>query len=248
MGIEKILPLLTKASMIYPLSSDYIFPDPNSAMDEGLLAYGGDLNPNRVLKAYQLGIFPWFNEGDPILWWSPNPRATLFPKQFKLSKSFKRVLRNKPYKVSFDNDFETVIKRCAQIERKDQEGSWIVPQMINTYTILHQRGFAHSVEVYEDDLLIGGLYGVSLGGAFFGESMFSLKKDASKIALYHLCQLCIKMDFDFIDCQVPTAHLQSLGAQLIPRQQFLQMLKRSNSKKTITGSWKEYKIDENSKR
>lgn len=219
------------------LGADYIFPDPRLAMDEGLLAYGGDLNPNRVLKAYQHGIFPWFNPQDPILWWSPNPRAIMLPQEFKVSKSFSRVLRNKNYTIQFDNNFEKVISLCAKIPRKDEGESWIVEAMRQSYTLIHQKGYAHSVEVYMDQKLVGGLYGVSLGAAFFGESMFSLVKDGSKIAFFYLNEFCKHNGFDYIDCQMPTPHLQSLGAKEIEREHFLDMLKLSNKKQTLSGSW-----------
>ncbi len=215
-------------------------------MDEGLLAYGGDLHPDRILKAYTLGIFPWFNQGDPILWWSPNPRMLLFPKQMRISKSFRRVLRNKPYRINFDTDFASTIKACAEIERKDQQGSWIVDDMQRAYTTLHQRGFAHSIEVYEQDTLIGGLYGISYGAAFFGESMFSYKKDGSKIALFYLHALAVEKGFDYIDCQMPTPHLRRMGAKEVDRQTFLKLLQRSNRKNTLFGSWKDLRIDPNS--
>jgi len=223
--------------IIPPLGYDYIFPNPRYATDEGLVAYGGDLNPNRILLAYSKGIFPWFNEGDPILWWSPNPRAILYPKDFKISKSFARTLRNKQYEVKFDCNFEKVVKLCATVPRKGQVGTWIVESMQKSYNIIHQKGFAHSVEVYFDGTLAGGLYGVSLGAAFFGESMFSLQKDASKIALYELSQFCQKNGFDFIDCQIPTKHLLSLGAIKISRDKFLDILEASNQKPTLDGNW-----------
>ena len=223
--------------IIPPLGYDYIFPNPRYASEQGLLAYGGDLNPNRILLAYQKGIFPWFNEGDPILWWSPNPRCILYPQNYKISKSFARTLRNKKYEVKFDFDFETIIKHCANIERVDQDGSWIVESMQKSYNIIHQKGFAHSVEIYFDGSLAGGLYGVSLGAAFFGESMFSLQKDGSKIALFELAQFCQRNGFDFIDCQMPTSHLLSLGAQTMQRDKFLDILQASNQKPTMSGSW-----------
>lgn len=228
------------------LPKEHIFPDPARGMDEGLLAYGGDLHPDRVLKAYTLGIFPWFNEGDPLLWWSPNPRMLLFPQQMRISKSFRRVLRNKPYRVSFDTDFAKTIKACAEIERKDQQGSWIVDAMQRAYTTLHQRGFAHSIEVYEQDTLIGGLYGISYGAAFFGESMFSYTKEGSKIALFYLHALAVEKGFDYIDCQMPTPHLRRMGAKEVDRQTFLDLLQRSNRKNTLFGSWKDMRIDPNS--
>ncbi len=221
------------------LGYDHIFPDPKEAMEEGLLAYGGDLNPDRVLTAYRKGIFPWFNPGDPILWWSPNPRALLFPKQFKCSRSLRRTLRNKPHDIYFDRNFEAVIRHCSTVPREDQDGSWITKEMINTYLLLHQRGFAHSVEIYMDNQLVGGLYGVSIGSAFFGESMFTLRRDASKMAFYYLCEFAKIHGFDYIDCQMPTPHLESLGAVAVERDDFLDLLEISNFKRSVLGDWQE---------
>ncbi len=210
---------------IMPLSKfSYAFPNPRNASDEGLLAYGGGLEPNRILSAYRYGIFPWFNEGDPILWWSPNPRLVLYPNELKVNKSFRKVLKKKDYKVSFDKDFAHTIKMCAKI-REQKEGTWLIPAMQEAYKELHEMGYAHSVEVYDlEDNFLGGLYGIAMGRVFFGESMVSLKPNASKIALKALSDVLVQRGYHFIDCQVPTAHLQRMGARLIGRDQFLDEL------------------------
>jgi len=231
----------SKRYIVVPLGFDYIFPNPRYAPKEGLLAYGGDLDPNRIIAAYKRGIFPWFNEGDPILWWSPDPRLVLYPKELKVSKSFRRVLRNREYKVVFDANFKEVIYNCAKIKRKGQRGTWLIEPMQEAYIELFKRGFAHSVEVYEKDELIGGLYGLALGRAFFGESMFSLKKDASKIALKALSDVLASRGYDFIDCQVPTDHLQRMGAKLISRDQFLDELEEALKKESDLGSWHNFR-------
>ena len=223
--------------LIPPLSSfSYTFPNPREASDEGLLAYGGGLEPNRILTAYRHGIFPWFNENDPILWWSPNPRLILYPNDFKISKSFKKVLKNKNFVVKFDHNFKKVIRLCAKV-RENKEGTWLIKEMRDAYTNLHHMGFAHSVEVYEEDELIGGLYGVAIGRAFFGESMFSLKSNGSKVALKALCDIAKEKNYKFIDCQVPTPHLQSLGAKLIDRDIFLDELEEAVQSGGDIGSW-----------
>ncbi len=226
---------------IPPLSKfSFAFPNPRDASDEGLLAYGGGLEPNRILTAYRNGIFPWFNENDPILWWSPNPRLVLYPNDFKITKSFRKVLKNKKYMVKFDHNFEQVILLCAKI-REHKEGTWLIREMREAYTELHKMGYAHSVEVYEEDELIGGLYGVALGNAFFGESMFSLKSNASKIALKALCDIAKDKSYKFIDCQVPTSHLQSLGAKLIDRDIFLDELNEAMKGGEEAQSWSNLK-------
>ena len=197
------------------------FPEPAHAEREpnGLLAVGGDLAPNRLLNAYRRGIFPWFSEGQPILWWSPDPRMVLRPNELHLSRSLRKTLRRGTFEVSFDQAFGEVIEACAA-PRADQAGTWLVPEMRAAYAELHRLGHAHSVEVWRDDTLVGGLYGVALGRAFFGESMFSRVQDASKIALVALASRLLRHDFAFIDCQVYTAHLESLGARLMPRARF----------------------------
>lgn len=225
---------------ITPLSKhSFAFPDPRQAADEGLMAYGGGLEPNRILTAYRKGIFPWFNEDDPILWWSPNPRLLLYPKDFKVSKSFRKVLRNREYCVKFDHNFEHTIQMCAKM--RESEGTWLIEQMQDAYTQLHYMGFAHSVEVYEAEEFIGGLYGIAMGKAFFGESMVSLKPNGSKIALKALSDVLKAKGYKFIDCQVPTAHLQSLGATLVARELFLEQLEVSLCDGGDIGSWHNYK-------
>jgi len=226
---------------IPPLSKfSFSFPNPQEASDEGLLAYGGGLEPSRILTAYRNGIFPWFNEDDPILWWSPNPRLVLYPKDFKVKKSFRKVLRNSNFIVKFDNNFEQVIRLCAKM-REHNEGTWLIKDMREAYTELHNMGFAHSVEVYQEGDFIGGLYGVAMGKAFFGESMVSLKPNASKIALKALSDVLEAKGYKFIDCQVPTEHLQSLGAVLIDRNDFLKQLHEALQNGGDIGSWQDYK-------
>ncbi len=223
------------------LGFDHIFPDPRYAMREGLLAYGGDLNPDRVLAAYRKGIFPWYNEGDPILWWSPDPRLLLYPDGFKISRSLRKKLRQKRFSVKLDLNFTPVMRHCAKIPRRGQQGSWILPEVIESYTALHLRGFAHSVEVYDGQgKLVGGLYGISTGRAFFGESMFSLVPDASKVALAHMVELAKIWNFDFIDCQIPSDHLIRLGAVRVDRERFLDELEQTQRSLGVHGSWREY--------
>ena len=226
--------------LIPPLRQDHIFPDPRHGASEGLLAFGGDLSPNRLLTAYRKGIFPWYSDGDPILWWSPDPRSILYPKNFKLSKSFRRVLKNSGFIVKFDHAFESVIKYCSQVPREGQNGTWILDEMREAYIELHHMGYAHSVEVYLDGELVGGLYGLSMGKAFFGESMFSLKSNSSKVAFKALSDTLESRGYDFIDCQVRNDHLVSLGAIDIPRDRFLDELDSSLKKSSDIGSWRDW--------
>jgi leucyl/phenylalanyl-tRNA--protein transferase len=220
------------------LGFDYIFPDPRHAMREGLLAWGGDLHPDRLLTAYRRGIFPWYNPGDPILWWSPDPRFVLYPDDLKISRSLRKTLRRRRYRVALDRRFDAVVRHCASVPRPGQEGTWILPEVIEAYGRLHERGFAHSIEVLDEaGVLIGGLYGVSVGSAFFGESMFSLRPDASKIALAHLVALCKMWDFDMIDAQIPSQHLARLGAVEVPRDRFLDELARTQPRLGQPGKW-----------
>ena len=216
------------------------FPDPRDAGEEGLLAFGGDLNPNRILKAYRTGIFPWFNPNDPILWWSPNPRMLLYPKDFKVSKSFRRVLRNRGFEVKFDHNFESVIDICGKIPRPNQEGTWLTKEMKEAYIELYDMGFAHSIETYYNGKLVGGLYGIAMGRVFFGESMFTLMADASKVALKALSSICVKKSYDFIDCQVETPHLLKWGGKLVDRDTFLDQLEKSQQDSTDFGSWRDW--------
>ena len=227
---------------ITEIGRSHIFPNAREGSDEGLLAYGGDLNPNRLLTAYRRGIFPWYSPQDPILWWSPNPRLVLYPSEFKASKSLRRVIRNRGYEVRFDTNFESVIDYCGKVPREGQVGTWLTREMRDAYLEIHHMGFAHSVETYYQDKLVGGFYGISIGKTFFGESMFALMPDASKVALKVLTDRLIENSFDIIDCQVETPHLVSLGARLISRDNFLDQLEESLLKSTKIGSWSDWHI------
>lgn len=222
---------------VYSISEENIFPRPEFAEKDGLLGVGGDLSPERLINAYANGIFPWYSDNQPILWWSPDPRLVLFPKDFKRNKSLKKVVAKNEFKIQFDTNFEAVIRNCAQIKREDQDSSWITEKMIEAYIKLHELGFAHSVETYFEDKLVGGLYGVSIGKAFFGESMFHNKTDASKVALWHLVDRLLEWNFDFIDAQQETNHLKSLGAIVIKREKFLNLLEIAIAKEGIIQKW-----------
>lgn len=221
------------------MTPEIVFPDPELADQDGLLAYGGNLEVETLLTAYRKGIFPWYNDDSPILWWSPDPRMVLFPEKFKLSKSLKQKINRKIFNVAFDNDFQGIIKQCAEVERKNQPGTWINSEMQQAYIRLHQAGFAHSVETYYGNKLVGGLYGVAIGKAFFGESMFHLMTDASKVALFSLVSRLKKWNYMLIDVQQSTAHLKSLGAEDVPRQHFLSLLNIAIGSEGVKGSWKE---------
>lgn len=203
------------------------FPTPDLAEKEpnGLLAVGGDLSPTRILNAYRQGIFPWFSEGDPILWWSPDPRMVLLPDELRISRSLRKKLRRDHYQVSMDQAFDQVIQGCAA-PRPNEPGTWLVSEMIEAYRLLHKLGWAHSVEVWRDNQLIGGLYGIAIGQVFYGESMFSREADASKIALVLLARTAMDTGIKLIDCQVYTEHLASLGAREIDREDFQQQIKQ----------------------
>jgi len=221
-----------------PLSKySYTFPDPNQASSEGLLAYGGDLSSNRIISAYSNGIFPWFNDNDPILWWSPDPRAVLFPDKIKISRSLKKTLRKGQFRITADLAFRQVMLACAG-PRKGETGTWITDEMVEAYCGLHADGHAHSVEIWLNDELAGGLYGVGIGRVFFGESMFTRVTDASKAAMVGLCRQLQTWDFELIDCQVASPHLFTLGAQEIPRNQFRKLLTKGINQQGKTGMWK----------
>lgn len=217
---------------------DYFeFPSVEEATSEGIVAVGGNLSPGMVLSAYRQGIFPWFSENDPILWWSPDPRFVLLPEELHISKSMKRIINKNIFTVTFDRAFSEVLLRCSKIERKGQDGTWITEDMLIAYNTLHEIGYAHSVETWQDDQLVGGLYGISLGKCFFGESMFSTVSNASKRALIHLRNFLAEKDFLFIDCQVYTPHLSSMGARDIPRSLFYSMLEEGLSYSDSPGTW-----------
>ena len=222
---------------VYQLSEDLIFPPPYLASEEGLLAIGGDLSRKRLLLAYSMGIFPWYSEGEPILWWSPDPRLVLYPAEFKVSRSLKKVIKQGFFKVTMDHAFEAVINECARVRLDNDEGTWIVDDMVRAYSKLHDAGFAHSVEVWEDEYLAGGLYGVSLGRCFFGESMFTRTTNASKVALVALVDYLAPLNFAFIDCQVTTAHLTRLGAREITRARYLKEPAQALAVPTRRGKW-----------
>ncbi len=211
--------------MIPWLNPNDPFPPLDSALREpnGLLAAGDDLSPQRLIEAYSHGIFPWFNPGEAILWWSPDPRMVLFPAELKVSRSLRKALKNRPYEIRADTAFRQVMEACAA-PRDEHGGTWITPAMISAYTELHRLGLAHSVETWMEGELVGGLYGISLGRMFYGESMFSLATDASKIAFVHLVRQLEHWGFGMIDCQMKTSHLASLGAREIPRAEFRQKL------------------------
>jgi leucyl/phenylalanyl-tRNA--protein transferase len=225
--------------MIPWLPQEIIFPPVDSALADppGLLAAGGELSPQRLIAAYRRGIFPWYSAGDPILWWSPDPRMVLLPDEMKISRSLARTLRNADYEVRLDSAFADVVGACANTARAGQPGTWITTEMQAAYCRLHQAGYAHSVETWIGGRLVGGLYGVALGKVFFGESMFSCVRDASKIALTHLAAYLQRRGFGIIDCQMETAHLASLGARPIPRCDFIAALAALVDAGDAPGQW-----------
>ncbi|MCW5518417.1 leucyl/phenylalanyl-tRNA--protein transferase [Aureitalea sp. L0-47] len=212
---------------MYFLTQEIWFPDVSEASDEGLLAVGGDLSPERLQLAYRSGIFPWYSDGQPLLWWSPDPRMVLFPDKLYVSKSLRRTIKKGEFNVTFNTYFEDVIRHCAAVKREDQAGTWITNEMIDSYLKLHERGWAKSVEVWKDEQLVGGLYGIDLEdqAIFCGESMFSLESDASKVALYHLVEYLKANKYKLIDCQMYTEHLARMGAEEISRKKFLSYLR-----------------------
>lgn len=209
------------------LDDKLIFPSVEMATDEGIVAIGGDLGVERLLLAYRSGIFPWYSEGDPIVWWSPDPRFVLFPEKLRVTKSMQSVLNNGTFRFTINRAFTAVIQNCKTIYRKEQEGTWITPAVLQAYTQLHELGFAHSAEAWLNGELVGGLYGIRLGNIFFGESMFSKASNASKFAFINYVKQLQKEKVAFIDCQVYTPHLQSLGAGMLERKKFMSLLEKN---------------------
>jgi leucyl/phenylalanyl-tRNA--protein transferase len=224
-----MIPWLERSTPFPPIQSALKHPN-------GLLAAGGDLSSERLLEGYRRGIFPWFSEGDPILWWSPDPRMVLYPEELRISRSLAKTLRNRRYEVRFDSAFDEVMTGCAA-PRNNETGTWITGEMIEAYRGLHALGFAHSVETWIDGALAGGLYGVAVGQVFFGESMFSRGRDASKIALVALVEHLKAAEFRLVDCQMRTRHLESLGAHPIPRPRFSRLLEELIHYPRSPGSW-----------
>lgn len=227
---------LLPPEILRELVRDHPFPDPRTGAKEGLLAYGGDLIPERLLSAYAQGIFPWYDT-PPILWFSPDPRVVLLPADLRINRTLAKNLRRERYVVRFDTRFREVIEACAEVPRPGQDGTWITDDMIEAYCALFDLGFAHSVEAYEGDELVGGVYGVSLGTAFFGESMFARRSDASKVAFVHLVRYIQALGFDFLDCQAPTQHTTRLGAVEWARDRFLDALEEATARPTRYGRW-----------
>jgi leucyl/phenylalanyl-tRNA---protein transferase len=212
---------------IYRLSEDLIFPHPSLAEEDGLLAVFGDLSPERLLLAYSNGIFPWYSEDEPILWWSPDPRFILYPQNIRISRSMKKLLNKGTYRITFDTCFRDVISNCSNLRK--ESGTWITDEMIEAYCRLYELGFAHSVETWYEDKLVGGLYGISIGKCFFGESMFSTMSNSSKAAIITLSEVLREKGFIMIDCQFYTEHLESLGAVSVSREKFLESMKKGIS-------------------
>lgn len=216
---------------VFRLSDDLIFPPPYLADEDGLLAVGGDLSCERLLLAYSMGIFPWYIESSPIFWWSPDPRLVLFPEELHVSRSLKQIIKKQIFTITTDKAFEEVIRNCATIKRRGSKGTWLTEEMINAYIDLHRLNYAHSYESWYNGELVGGLYGVAIGGVFFGESMFTKMSNASKVAFVKTVESLNSWGFVIIDCQVQTKHLMSFGARLIPRKQFLKILDEAIKKR-----------------
>ncbi len=225
-------------NILYQLNDDdCFFPPADHANKEGLLAFGGDLSPQRLIVAYSNGIFPWYSEDEPLLWWSLDPRLIIRPGEMRVSKSLRRTLKSGKFEVRIDTNFREVMLHCAGTPRKHQDGTWIQDEMVDAYCGMHELGIAHSFESYQDGELVGGLYGIAIGQVFFGESMFHTVTDASKVAFYRLHQFLQEHGFKLIDCQQETGHLMSLGAYTIPRKDFINELKTWTKEATLVGKW-----------
>ncbi|MEZ4317281.1 MAG: leucyl/phenylalanyl-tRNA--protein transferase [Myxococcota bacterium] len=222
---------------VYRIPRQHVFPDPELADPSGLLGVGPDVHPERVLLAYHMGIFPWYSEGQPVYWWSPDPRVVLFPGELTIPRSLGKRIRQRPYRITMDLAFEEVMRRCGEIARPDQPGTWITTEMLASYAALHRAGHAHSIEAWEGDTLVGGLYGVSVGALFAGESMFAVRPDASKIAFVHFVRQFQAWGGALIDCQVETDHLARFGARGISRREYLRRLRECASKPAREGPW-----------
>lgn len=222
---------------VYVLSDEIVFPPVNLATHEGLLAIGGDLSTARLLEAYRNGIFPWYSEGEPIMWWSPTPRMVVLPGNYRPSKSLRQKLRKNVFSIRFDTSFREVMLGCAKALRNGQEGTWITAEMQEAYYKLHKQGYAHSVEAYQNNQLVGGLYGISLGKAFFGESMFYDVTDASKVTYHHLMEFVSCNGFKVVDAQQDTPHLRKLGGTLLDRDDFISLLRNALRSPTLKGPW-----------
>jgi leucyl/phenylalanyl-tRNA---protein transferase len=222
---------------VFRLDERLVFPPPHLADKRGILAVGGDLGPDRLLLAYSHGIFPWYEDGQPILWHSPDPRMVLEAPRLTVPRSLAKTIRQAPFRLTLDTAFPEVVEGCASVERPGQRGTWITPAMKEAYRELHRRGVAHSVEAWKDGRLVGGLYGVSLGAAFFGESMFARERDASKIAFVALVSQLVRWGITLVDCQVYTDHLARFGASEWPRRRFLAALAKAIAQKTLPGPW-----------
>ncbi len=222
---------------VFLLENDIYFPPASLAQEDGLLAIGGDLSPERLIEAYKNGIFPWYSEDYPIMWWSPDPRMVMFPKEFKRTKNLRRLVNKGIFEVKFDSNFKKVLKECASVDRGNQDGTWITQEMIDAYIKLHELGIAHSVETYFNGQMVGGLYGLAIGKVFFGESMFYNKSNASKVAFWHLVEKLLEWDFDIIDAQQQTDHFKSLGGRAIGREKFLTLLKLAVEKPNEIKNW-----------
>ena len=223
------------------VEDSFRFPDPEEADDIGILAAGGNLSPGMLLSAYRQGVFPWYCREEPILWWSPDPCFVLFPQELHVAKRMQRILRQNRFRITFDTAFEEVIGACAAAPRPRQDGTWITGDMLRAYTALHREGYAHSAEAWLDGRLAGGLYGLSLGGLFFGESMFSRRPNASKAAFIVLVRELTARGVELIDSQVHTPHLESLGARDIPRRDYLELLERLLTRPDLVGNWREWR-------
>lgn len=221
---------------VYYLGEEPVFPPAEYSDPDGILAVGGDLSPERLIEAYSRGIFPWYSSETPIIWWSPDPRFVIYPKDVRISKSMRQVLKRKIFEIKFDTSFREVITACSG-KRKHEKGTWITSEMIEAYAVLHRMGIAHSIEAWHEGKLVGGLYGVSLGGMFFGESMFSRMSNASKAAFIVLADNLLRLGFDLIDSQVHTGHMESLGAFEMDREIFLKIVSESVEKESIIGNW-----------